>query len=536
MELRSCAIAKRASIGATFIALLFLTLLTSTALSNADETNVESYNATIDATDNQDIAPVGEATEIRTPVPGKLSADKFEYLPDGTVIASGNVVFESPNLLPDGKIVVTADKLVYTRADSKIKCSGRVVVDMPDVGAQFSGSELEYDTRAKTGLLTDVSGSVEIDFEPDLDLPPSHLFILDGDMTIESAGNETLIKLHQARISTYPFSDTDMWFQLKEVEFKSGEYIEMKKASVYVEGFRVMYWPDYRYSFVKHPGLFRSGIPTVGFNGDDGLRVFYYPSVYLGPLVTQINLDYWTERGMLTEFDHYVEFGDFTAGVQHGEVWDWDINSDTAIHKKRFNAYIDGERTFEGGIIRKVEARVEYGRFKQELPDLTANRLAAKLDLSFKRKPLGGGSYFAFNTGVRYFKYFDLPTDDGTQESGALLFDDSEGDFVVFTSAAALGRVMRDGTDKIELRFNPNKGTPAFRFDDKLNEFEVAGVKHLKLNKKWMAVGRGLYDLEHNELDSLSFELRRMNKAYTIGIAWDFQTSSAQLTVGARFW
>lgn len=515
--------------------LLFMLLVTTPCFAEGSTASSQGTTST-GTTDTPTPEAVGEATEIRTPVPGKLAADKFEYLPDGTVIASGNVVFESPNLLPDGKLKITANKLVYTRTDGKIKCSGRVVVEMPDAGAQFSGSELEYDTRTKTGLLVDVSGSVEVDFEPDLDLPPSHLFILDGDMTIESAGKETLIKLYQGRISTYPFDDTDMWFQLKEVEFKSGDYIAMKKASAYVEGFRVMYWPDYHYSFVKHPGLFKSVIPTIGFSGDDGLRVFYYPSVYLGPLVTQINLDYWTERGMLTEFDHYVEFGDFELGVQHGEVWDWDINGDTAIHKKRYNAYINGEHTFDTGIIRKVEGRIEYGKFKQELPDLTANRLAASLDLSFKRKPLGGGNYFAFTTGVRYFKYFDLPLDDGSQATGTPVFDDTEKDFTVFTSAAALGRVMRDGTDKIELRFNPNKGTPAFRFDDKLNEFEIAGVKHIKLTKDWMTVGRVLYDLEHNELDSLSFELRRLNKAYTVGLAWDFQTSSAQLTVGARFW
>jgi hypothetical protein len=471
----------------------------------------------------------GDATEVRAPVPGKLSADQVEYRSDGTVVASGNVVFESPNLLPDGAVRITADTLTFSRTTGLISCTGNVVVQTFEPPAQFSGSGFEYDTRKSKGKLDDVTGSIAVDFEPDLDLPPSHIFILDGEMTIEAAGKETIVRLEHARISTYPFDDTDMWFQLKEVEFKSGEYIEMKKGSAYIEGFRVMYWPKYHYDFVKTPGMLKNVIPVIGFSGDDGFRIYYYPTIYLGPLATQVNLDYWTERGLLIEFDHYFDLGPVNVGVQHGEVWALDGEGVSAIHEKRYNAYIDGDYAFKNGLIRKIEGRVEYGKIKQITPDLTADRFAGRFDVYFKRKPLGGGNYFAFRTGVKYFGYFDLPTDTG-------LFTTDEDDFTVFTSAATLGRVGSYGTDKIEFRFNPNRGAPAFRFDDTLNEFEATATKHIPLNKKWLAVGRVLYDFEHSEFDSVTFEFRKLNKAYSVGLAWDFQTNAAQLTLNARFW
>jgi len=464
----------------------------------------------------------GDAVDVRQAVPGKLIADRIEYAPDGIIIAQGNVTFESPNLLPDGAIKLTTDELVFSNRTGDLCCTGRVNVELVGNGTVISGQDLVFNTKTNKGKMNDIRGSMPVEFAPDLDMPPSYVFILGGDLDIEVKDNATHLRLYQARLSTYPFDDTDMWFQMKEIELMTGDYIEMKKSSAYLSGFRVMYWPKYHYSFEKHPGIFKSNLPIIGYNSDDGLRISYSPTVFLGPLTTQINFDYWTKRGLLTEYDHFFEFEDFKLGCQHGEVWAQDIDNETAIYKKRYNAYISGEHTFKKGFIRELEGRIEYGRLKQELPDLTGERLAARFDVNFKRKPLGDGMYFAVGIGARHFRYFDM--------------DLAENDFTVFTSRAAFGRMRIDGTDKVEVRFNPKSGTPAFRFDDTLNELELVGTKHVKLNDDWMAVGYVLYDVDHGEFDNLSLEFRKLNKAYTMGLSWDFSSNSAQLTLGVRFW
>ncbi len=453
-------------------------------------------------------------------IPGKLTADYVSYDENGVLEASGGVIFESPNLLPDGALRITTDELSYDRATGLITADGTVVIEFVGSGAELRGEGLSFDTKAGRGELLNVKGSMPVDTEPDLDVPPGHLFIHHADMVFEVAGGKTRVTLSQAKLSTYPYDDTDMWFQLKKVEYISEERITMEKGSAYLSGFRIAYWPRYDYSFVKSPGLIKSVIPWIGFSNDDGLRVFWSPSVYLGDSITQVNLDWWTERGLLTETDTYFEFGEFDVGVQQGEVWALGRDRKTAIHKKRYNAYVDFGTQFPSGIIKKIDARAEYGRFKQETPDLTGDRFFGSGRVEFRRRPLGPRSYFATAAGFKYFAYGDLPEDE--------LF--------IFNASAAVGRVTHDGTDKIEVRYNPRTGEQAFRFDDVSNELEFHGAKYFRINENWLAATRVLYDAEHGEWDRVSLEIRKLQKAYTLGVDWDFSTGTAALTMNVRFW
>lgn len=453
-------------------------------------------------------------------MPGELSADYVSYDSNGVLVASGAVVFESPNLMPDGAIRITTDELLYERSTGLITAQQTVVIEFLGTGAEFRGDGLVFDTRTAKGQMQNVTGSLPVYMEPDLDVPPGHLFIHHADMTFEVSDGKTRVTLLQAKVSTYPYDDTDFWFQMKKIEYVSEERITMEKGSAYMSGFKIAYWPRYNFSFVKSPGIFKSAVPWIGFSNDDGLRVFWSPSVYLGDSITRVNLDWWTERGLLTETDTFFEFGDFDVGVQQGEVWALGRDLKTAIYKKRYNAYVNYGIDFPDGIIRKIDARAEYGRLKQEFPDLTGDRFFGSGRIEFRRRQVGPRSYIATAAGFKYFAYDDIPEDE----------------LIIFNASAAYGHVTSDGTDKIEVRYNPRMGEQGFRFDDISNELEFHGAKYVRIGDDWVAATRLLYDAEHGEWDRVSLELRRLMKAYTFGVDWDFSTGTASLTMNVRFW
>jgi hypothetical protein len=484
------------------------------------EASADSHEPDSGAVSSPDPPTNGEPppTENRVPVPGTLIADTIEYSPDGVVTASGGVVFESPGLVPDGTVRLSASELVFDTKTGLIESEGAVTFEIVETGVYLTGERLTFSINDRTGGLDGVSGSVPV--ERGAGFPPSRIFILEGDLTVDASGGETKLMLRGAKFSTYPYDDTDFFISVKSAELVTGEYFTLKKVSATASGYRIFYWPHVRESLIESEGAFRSVFPTLGYSGDDGARVFYRPEYTIGPFTTQFNLDYWTKRGLLPEFDHYATAGDFRFGVKHGEVWARDVRGDTAIFRERINAYVAFEREYKRGPVKSLESRIEAGRIKQIEPDLTGERYLAEVDLSFREHFFSERAFIGTGAGVAHREYRGLPSDR----------------FTVYTGRLTLGKRHLFGTDKVELRWHPKQGEAAFRFDDLYNELELTGVKHVRVSEKWMAVGTALYDFDNSEFDQLSLEIRRLNKAYTIGAAWDFALGSGFLTFDVRMW
>lgn len=307
-------------------------------------------------------------------------------------VTAKNIVFDAISFFAEGGVVanyrdmvISSDTLEGEKGSHIVKAKGNVILEQ--AGEKTYGKELVYNTKERTGYMTEPNGRTKNIYVAGR--PIQGELFYKGDLI---KWEPDFFELFQASVTTCDFPDEKKHYRItgKKVEVYPGDVMIIYNASLYIGKHKI--WTIPRYVVNLRPERRKKQPhPEIGYNKTDGFFIktrtpYYFNRGSYGDFMLN-----WAQKQGFTEgVDHYYLLG--TKG--DGQLHVFKQNSQAAgIVRERFST-LNSYRFGDG-----INAIMGFSLYQDRVhpfnaPTIMSAGLSVSKQSKFYRSSLGAG----FNT------------------------------------------------------------------------------------------------------------------------------------------